>query len=265
MKIIISLLFLYTFVFSKVYYAKVEPYELREISSNVAGKVLFIDEESIGKKLTDKPYIMIDAELDQKELFFVDQKLVLLENMVQRNESVLKNLAQSLEKKRENYKRIEHLKIKASVEKDKEFHELVTSENLFLNTQKENENLKIQIADLKLRKAQLQKSIQDKNLNAQDFILYSIDVKVGQVVTVATPLAKIANTSRAKLTLFLDDEDVANAQHKSVFIDGVKTDYKISRLLKIADSINISKYMAQIIIDSPEIFSKLVKVELRDE
>lgn len=44
-----------------------------------------------------------------------------------------------------------------------------------------------------------------------------------------------------------------------------KTAYKISRLLNIADSKNISKYMAQIIIESPKLFSKLVKIELKSE
>lgn len=265
MKIIISLFFLYTLVFSKVYYSKVEPYELREISSNVSGTVLFIDEDALGKKLTDEAYVVIDAELDQTELVLIEEKLVFLEDMVKANESVLQNLEQSLQKKRQNYKRIESLKIKSVVEKDKEFHELITSENLFLNTQKEIDNLKVQIADLKLRKAQLQKSITDKHLIAKGFTLYSLDVKVGQVVNVATPLAKIADTTRAKLTIYLDEEDVAQAKEMSIYLDGVKTKYKISRLLKISDSVNISKYMAQIIINSPKIFSKLVKVELRNE
>ncbi|MCD6258581.1 MAG: HlyD family secretion protein [Helicobacteraceae bacterium] len=265
MKIIISLFFLCTLVFSKVYYSKVEPYELREISSNVSGTVLFIDEDNIGKKLTNHPYLIIDAELDQKELVLIQEKLLYLEEMIKVNEDILENLEESLGKKRENYKRIESLKIKSIVEKDREFHELITSENLFLNTQKEIDNLKVQVTDLKLRRAQLEKSIKDKHLIAKDFVLYSLDVKVGQVVNMATLLAKIADTSSAKLTLFLDEEDVADAKTKAVYIDGLKTEYKISRLLKIADSKNISKYMAQIIIDAPKIFSKLVKVELRDE
>ena len=265
MKIIISLLFLYTLVFSKVYYSKVEPYELREISSNVSGTVLFIDEDNIGKKLTDHPYIIIDAQLDQKELVLLQEKLLYLEDMIRVNENVLENLEASLQKKRKNYKRIESLQIKSIVEKDKEFHDLITSENLFLNTQKEIDNFKVQVADLKLRKAQLEKSIQDKNLSAKDFTLYSLDVKVGQVVNMATPLAKVADTSSAKLTLYLDEEDLKDIEKKVIYIDEKRTNYKISRLLKIADSKNISKYMAQIIIDAPKIFSQLVKIELRNE
>ena len=121
------------------------------------------------------------------------------------------------------------------------------------------------MTDLRFREAQLKRTISDKNLNAKDFILYSISVKPGQVVGVSTPLAKIADLSRAKLTIFLDETDVANAKSMTVYIDGKSTDYKISRLLTIADAKNISKYMAVIIIDSPKVFSKLVKVELKSE
>ncbi len=109
------------------------------------------------------------------------------------------------------------------------------------------------------------RSIKDKNLSAKGFILYSIDVKVGQVVGMSTPLARIADTSKAILTIYLDEADVSAARTRVVIINGEKTDYKISRILNIADSKNISKYMAQIIIKSPKIFSKLAKIELEEK
>lgn len=265
MKILTILFLTFTLSFAKVYYSKVEPYELRDISSNVSGLVLFIDEDMIGKKLTSKAYINIDDDLDKKELFFVKEKLIYLRDMVSANEKVLKNLEESLKKKRTNYKRIKSLKIKSVVEKDKEFHDLMSSENQFLNTQKEIQNLKVQITDLKLREAHLTRSIEDKSLTAKDFILYSILVKVGQVVSIATPLAQVADISKAKLTIYLDESDVLDAKNRVIYVDGKKTKYKISRILNIADSKNISKYMAQIIIKSPKIFSRLAKIELKNE
>ncbi|MBU0720451.1 HlyD family secretion protein [bacterium] len=265
MKILTALFFMYTLSFSKVYYSKVEPYEMRDISSNVSGLVVSIDENMIGKKLTSQPYIKIDDELDSKELVYVKEKLITLRAMVATNEEILNNLEKSLNKKRDNYKKIESLKIKSVLEKDKEFHDLISSENQFLNTQKEVQNLKVQITDLKLRHAQLERNINDKSLVAEGFVLYSIHVKVGQVVGMATPLAQIADVSRAKLTIYLDDEDFLNLKNKVIYIDGEETSYKISRILNIADSKNISKYMAQIIIQSPKLFSRLAKVELKDE
>lgn len=265
MKILTLLLLISSLAFSKTYYSKVEPYELRDISSSVSGLVLFIDEDNIGKKLSKKPYLQMDSLLDESEVKAIDEKLIYQNDILKANENVLDNLEKSLEKKRENYKRIESLKIKSSVEKDNEFYNLVNSENSYLNTLKEINNLKIQVADLNLRKIQLQRNISDKNLKAEGFVLYSISVKVGQVVGIATPLAKVADISRAKLTIFLDEADVLNIDKKDVYIDGIKSKYKVSRISTIADSVNISKYRAQIIMDAPKLFSKLVKIELKDE
>jgi len=263
MKYITMLFLLSTLLFSKVYYSKVEPYELRDISSNVSGLVLFIDEDMIGKTLSSKPYIKIDSELDNKELKYIKEKLIYLKNTVNANEDILKNLEKLLDKKQENYEKIKSLKIKSTVEKDREFYDLIGSENQYLNTMKEINNLKIQISDLKLREAQLKRSVNDKNLNAKGFTLYSISVKVGQVVGISTPLAQVADISKAKLTIYLDEEDLLGVKDKKVYLNGVESKYKISRVLNIADSKNISKYMAQIIIKSPKNFSKLVQVELK--
>lgn len=205
------------------------------------------------------------SSLNTDELKAIIDKIEYMRSTVAKSENVLTNLKSSLDKKRENYKKIEKLSIKSAVEKDREFHDLVNSENLYLNTQKEINNLKVQITDLKFRKAQLKRTISDKRLSAKGFVLYSILVKPGQFVGIGTPLARVADTSFAKLTLYLDEVDVLNAYSNSIYIDGVKTEYKISRVLKIADSKNISKYMAQIIIDAPKLFSKLVKVELKND
>ena len=265
MKILTLILLISSALFSKVYYSKVEPYEIRDISSNVSGLVLYADENRVGKKLSSKAYIRIDSILDKAELAAISKKIVFIKGTIKSNEKILENLKESLTKKRDNYKKIESLKIKSRVEKDREFHDLINRENLYLNTQKEINNLKIQVTDSMFREAQLKRSIRDKNLSAKGFVLYSIAVKPGQVVGISTPLAKIADISRAKLTIYLDEVDVDSAKEMSVYINGEKTSYKITRLLSIADTKNISKYMAQIIIDAPKLFSKLVKVELRNE
>jgi hypothetical protein len=262
-KIFTLLLFSITLLFSKSYYSKVEPYEIRNISANVAGLVTYINENKIGETLSSSPFIKLDAELSKDELKALEDKITYLRGMVQNSNKVLENLKASLEKKRVNFKRIEKLSIKSVVEKDREFYDLINSENLYLNTQKEISNLNVQITDLKLRKAQVKRAIKDKSIVAEGFVLYSISVMPGQVVGVGTPLAKVADTSFAKLTIYLDEID--DVYKKVVYIDGKKTDYKVSRVLNIADAKNISKYMAQIIIPSPKLFSKLVKVELRDE
>ena len=265
MKIYIIMLLMFNTLFAKVYYAKVEPFELRVISSNVSGLILQANEDLIGKVLSSKPYIEIDSVVDMKELKYIRNKLDYMKETINVNENILENLEKNLKRKRENYKKVQSLKFKSSVEKDREFSDLISSENLYLNTKKEINNLKIQITDTKLREVQLIRSIKDKNLKAEGFVLYEMLVKPGQVVGVSTILAKVADISKAKITIFLDEQDLINASKKIVYIDGKKTPYKISRVLNIADSKNISKYMAQVIIKSPKVFSKLVKVELKDD
>ena len=264
MKLFVLLFFSFSLLFSNVYYSKVDPVEIQKISSNVVGVVVKTDENSIGEVLSKSIYIKIDSELDEIELKSVESKIILLKNTYTTDEMMLKNLEELVKRKAKNYKRVQALKIKSSVEKDREFYDLITSKNLLLNTQKELNSLKVQIEDLKLRRAKLQRSIRDKNLRAEGFTLYSIDVKVGQVVNIGTPLATLADTSKAILTIFLQPQDREDIQNRVIFIDGKKSSYKISRVLNISDSKNISKYMAQIIVDAPKIFSKLVKVELKE-
>lgn len=265
MRLLLILFIAITFVQAKVYYAKVEPNEIRIISSNVSGIIVSADESLVGRVLTKEPYVKIDYEIDERELKSTKEKLMYITNSLEMNEAILANLDDLLVKKRDNYRKIEPLKFKSDVDKDREFYDLIASENQHLNTLKEIQNFKVQISDLKLREAQLKKSISDKNLIADGFVLYEMLVKSGQSVNISTPLAKVADISKAKLTIFVDEDDTANIDNKIVYIDGEKTSYKVSRFLHIADSKNISKYMAQIIIKSPKLFSKLVKVELRDK
>lgn len=263
MKLLLSILFSFVALNATVYYAKVEPFEVKKITSNVMGAVLFIDESMLGKKLQKSAYIKIDSQLDKDDLKFTKEKLEYVRNTVTVNEEILVNLKKSLEKKRANYEKVKVLKIKSSVEKDREFYDLVLSENSYLSTQKEIDNLKSQITDLKLRIAQLTKTIEDKNLKDEGYLLYSLDVKVGEVVNKSTPLATLMDTSRAIVTLYLNEDDLLHSKEKTIFIDGKKTEYKVDRLLYVTDSKNISKYKAQIIIKAPKVFSKLVKIELK--
>jgi TfoX/Sxy family transcriptional regulator of competence genes len=236
---------------------------MRTIASNVSGMVLFTDDNMIGTKLSSKAFIKIDSQLDEDELEAVNKKLVYQKNTLLLNEKVLNNLQQMLKKKKENYKKIENLKIKSRIEKDKEFYDVLSSENSYLTTQKEINNLKINISDLELRKQQLLKSIKDKNISAKNFVLYDISVKAGQTVGLSTPLAKVADTSKALLSIYLDEDDLNDLDKKVIYIDGKKTRYKISRISYIADEKNISKYKAQIIMKTPKVFSKLKKIELK--
>ncbi|MEA1920278.1 MAG: HlyD family secretion protein [Campylobacterota bacterium] len=250
---------------AKEYYAKIEPYEIRTISSNVSGLILFTDEQKEGAKLGSKEYIVIDDELDVIERDKLIKKIELLHVTLKLNKELKKNYDEIATRKGENYKRIKDLKIKSSVEKDREFYDVIASQNSLISIEKEIVNLQTQINDLELRAAQLKRSIADKHLSAEGYTLYSLMVKPGQVVAPSTPLAKIADTSRALLTVYLSAEEIRNVKSKILYLDGKKSTYKIDRIWNIADEQHLSSYKVQIIIDAPQHFSSLMKVELRDE
>lgn len=250
---------------AKEYYAKVEPYEVQTIASNVSGLVVFADEAKEGQLLGRANYIVIDDELDTIELKQNIEKVALLKSTLKLNETMVRNYEQILQKKQVNYDRIKELKIKSTVEKDKEFYDLLTTQNQHIATLKEIESLKIQINDLELRQAQLRRSIQDKHLNAPGFVLYRLIVKEGQVVNLSTPLAEIADVSRAKLTVYLNADDMDGIEKKVIYLEGKRSGYRIDRLWKIADSTHLSSYRAEIIIEAPKRFSNLMKVEFRSE
>ena len=265
MRIVFSLVLLAQFLFAEAYYAKVEPYLTKKLTSNVTGEVKFVNENMLGKQLSNNAFIIIDATIDKAELRDVEIKLKNSKKIVSLDEKVVANLEAVLKKKERNYKKTAALKIKSRLEKDKAFYDLVATQNSYNATLKELQNLKNSIADLQLRMTKLKKSIHDKSVKAQGYLLYSLAVKEGQVVNPGTPLAEVADISKGVLTLFVDGKELANIKDKTIYLDDKKTSYKVSRALVIADSVNISKYKVQIVIRAPKLFSKLVKVEFKDE
>ena len=265
MKLIIFTLLSVTLLFAKEHYAKVEPYELKTISSNVSALVEFAEINKEGTLLDKSEYISLDDKLDKIELSQIKKKMALLNNTIVFNQEVIKNYDALLKKKVVNFERIKNLKIKSSVEKDREFYDLINSQNQYINTQKELENIKIQINDLKLREAVLKKSISDKHISSEGFVLYHLHVKEGQFVNPSTPLADLADVSKAKLVIYLSRQEMQDYKNKLLYLDDKKSKYCITKVWNIADAKHLSNYRAEIIIDAPSLFSKLIKVELRDE
>ena len=69
--------------------------------------------------------------------------------------------------------------------------------------------------------------------------------------------------SAGKLEIYIPIDKSAEIQNKSIYLDGIKTDLKISKLYTVADSTHISSYKCEIIVPSPKSFSNLVKIEFK--
>ena len=89
-------------------------------------------------------------------------------------------------------------------------------------------------------------------------------VRTGDFVAPGSPLAQVADVSKAKLVLFLEPDELESIEEKIVYLDGIKTEYKVNKVWKVADEKFISSYRAEIYVSAPkEMFSKLLKVEIK--
>jgi len=245
------------------YYSKAEPYRLYTLQSNVSGLVVKADENLEGKKLSNVDFIVIDDELDQKELKVLKEKKVNYEKSLELNKQMGENLAVMIQRKNENYERIKDLPIKSRVEKDKEFFDLSSTQNLQLSTLEKIETISATLSDTSLRIEQLKRSIKDKHIRAKNMVLYALNVKKGQVVAPGMSLAVVADVKKAKLTIFINVDDLVGIKSKTIYLNDKKTGYKIDKIWPLSDSEHISSYKTEILIDAPKQFSLLYKIEFK--
>ncbi|MDF1879763.1 HlyD family secretion protein [Sulfurimonas sp. MAG313] len=245
------------------YYSKVQPYELYTLQSNVSGLIVKSDINSEGKVLGTRAFIKIDDEIDQKERQLLKVKKTSLEKSLVLNNHMAENLSEMIEKKKINYERIKNLPIKSSVEKDKEFFDLSTTLNLELSTLEKIETIHAQLSDTQLRLEQLKRFIQDKEISAPNMVLYKLYVKKGQVVSPGMNLADVADVSKAKLTIFLNANELEKVQSLKIYLNDIETSYKIDKIWPLSDTEHISSYKTEILIKAPAQFSKLYKIEFK--
>jgi len=258
-------IFVLTFSLSaSTYYAKVEPYRVYSIKSTVSGEVISVFNELEGRVSNGEVLIEIDSTLNKKELTSSKEKLASLKRTV---ELVGKNLRNSKEVERireESYERIKNLKTKSRTSKDAELVNLINASNQVLSLENSLENLKVSISDLEFKIASLEDSIKRKSISIdKGFFVYKIHINRGDFVNAGTLLVDAYDISKGKLTIFLSREDVEDAKSKMIYINDKKSNFKIDKIWKVADTQNISSYRAEIIIAAPKRFSELLKIELK--
>ncbi|HEY9128790.1 MAG TPA: HlyD family efflux transporter periplasmic adaptor subunit [Sulfurovum sp.] len=224
------------FLFAKVHYAKVEPYESVILKSAVSALVLDVDLDAEGSLVEDKRVIYLDDRLDKINLRTSKENLLTLQETLKRQESY--------------FKRMDKLNTVSATQKDNAFYSFASAKTQFL--------------DMQYKVAQLEDSIEKKSIVLHNMYLYEIMVRKGDYVNPGSPLATVVDASRAKLVLFLEPSELENIEQKTVYLNGEKTDYKVDKVWKVADEKFISSYRAEIYITAPEdSFSKLMKVELK--
>jgi hypothetical protein len=233
---ILLLLFTPLFIFAKVHYAKVEPYESVTLKSAVSALVMNVDLEAEGSVVDQKRVIYLDDRLDKINLKTSRENLLIFHETLKRQESY--------------FQRIDKLKTASTTQKDNAFYSFSSAKTQYL--------------DMQYKIAQLEDSIEKKSIVLHHMYLYEIMVRKGDYVTPGSPLARVVDASRAKLVLFLEPDELERIEQKSVYLNGEKTGYKVDKVWRVADEKFISSYRAEIYITAPEgSFSKLMKVEIK--
>jgi multidrug resistance efflux pump len=233
---ILLLLLTPLFIFAKVHYAKVEPYESVTLKSAVSALVMDVDLDAEGSVVHQKCVIYLDDRLDKINLKTSNENLLILHETLKRQESY--------------FHRINKLKTASTAQKDEAFYTFASTKTQYL--------------DMQYKIAQLEDSIEKKSIILQNKYLYEIIVRKGDYVTPGSPLATVADVSRAKLVVFLEPEELDQIEQKSVYLNDEKTAYKVDKVWRVADEKFISSYRAEIYIPAPEgSFSELMKVEIK--
>ncbi|RRS31192.1 MAG: hypothetical protein P794_04480 [Epsilonproteobacteria bacterium (ex Lamellibrachia satsuma)] len=252
------------FIFAKVHYAKVEPYESVILKSAVSGLVTDVDLDAEGTMVDSKRVIHLDDALDLINLEDTKKSVVLLEKMLDINKEIADSLSGTVKRQEGYYNRMSKLATASKTQKDNAYSSYSSAKTQYLSTREKIVSLEKQILDMKYKTAQLKNSIAKKSIVLQNKYLYKLIVRKGDFVAPGSPLAQVEDASRAKLVLFLEPEELEGVRQKTVYIDEKKTGYKVDKVWRVADEKFISSYRAEIYISAPKTaFSKLLKVEIK--
>ena len=235
MKILTLFLLTITTIFASEYYAKLEPIESYQIKSAVSGKVIYSNSKIEGLKANNSTIIEIDSMVNKVELEQSRNKLKYIDEMIKIETN--------------NYDRLNQVSSKSAFEKDTQKLKVINLESLK--------------ADMIVKIDTLKDIISNKKLIEKSNYIFNIAVKEGDYVNPGILLYEAKDLSKGKLEIFVPIAQIEEIKNKEIFLNGVKSDIKISKIYEIADSTNISSYKVELILENAKIFSRLVKIEFK--
>ena len=119
------------FVWAKVHYAKLEPYESVTLKSAVSALVLDVDLEAEGSVVDQKCVIYLDDRLDKINLETSNENLLILQETLKRKESY--------------FHRINKLKTASAAQKDEAFYSFASAKTQYLDMQYKIAQLEVSV------------------------------------------------------------------------------------------------------------------------
>jgi len=264
MRQLFLLSFLSLTLWAQVHYAKVEPYRHVVLKSAVSGMVVEVDLAAEGTMVRKGRVVQIDDALDRVDLNDTRRSIMLLEEMVTINREIADSLAQTVRRQKGYYERIAKLSTASKTQKDNAYNAYASAKTQYLGVKEKIISLKKQLLDMRYKAARLEDTIAKKALIVDNQFLYKLMVREGDFVAPGTPLAEVEDMQKAKLVLYLEPEELADIEKKSVYLNDIKTRYRVDKVWRTTDERYISSYRAEIYIPAPKgKFSELIKVEIK--
>ena len=217
------------------FYAKAIPIEHYIVKSTVNGEMIYVNRSIESNSSNNTTIIKIDTKVDTLELKQLNRKLNIINKMIK----IEKN----------NQRSINKISSKSKFEKDNQKLKV-------LNIQSNKTDLIIKINRLK-------DSISHKTIIDKSNYIDEIFVQKGDFVTSGTKLYSAYDLTNAKLEIFVSINDIEKIRNKTIYLNNIKTSYKINKIFKVANQTHLSSYKCEIIINKPNQFSKLVKIEFK--
>ena len=217
------------------YYAKIEPLQTYNIKSAVNGKVVYVNDKLEGQSTNSDIIVKLDSKIDKADLKYTKSKIQTLNKII------------TIEKK--TFSKFKKIRSKSQLDKDNQNIKILNIQN--------------QLNDLIFKQTTLEDRLNNKVQSVKNKYISAISVKVGDWVNAGTLLFTTNDLSKAKLTIYVPIDSANEYTPKDIYLNGIKTQYKISKLFKVADAKHLSSYKCEIIINAPKSFSKLMKIEFK--
>lgn len=235
MKKIVLLIVFVSSLFSQEFYSKIEALNSYVIKASVSGKVIYTNDDIEGKTSNNSIIVKLDDKVDVLELKQNKNKLGFLNEMI----IIEKN----------NYKRLKKVSSKSIFDKENQKIKYI--------------NLESQKTDLLVKISFLEDKIKNKELLEKDMYIFSLKVKKGDYVNPGTILYESKDLSKGKIEIFIPISKASDFELKTIYLNDKKTDLKINKIYKVADSKHISSLKVEIIIPNVKTFSRLAKIEFK--
>jgi hypothetical protein len=233
-------LFSFSFLFAKEYMTQINPNEKIQIKSQTMGVIKYVNKKLESNFVKENQVLLKINSLDEEiELKKETNSLTLQKEIVKIKE--------------QNYNAKKRIKQLSLYDKNNE-------KLSFLESKKE-----LVLKEQNIKK--LLNEISKKVFNIENKYVNTIFIKKDEYVNIGDKLFDMYDISNLKITLYLTSKEIKGLKEKSVFIDGVKSDFKVNKINKIKDEVKVSRYKVEFIKRNENVdnyfFNKIVKVEIK--